>query len=64
MKINEVSKKFNISIDTLRYYEKIGLIEPIKRENGILNYQKEDLENIEFIICMKEAGLTIQAIKN
>lgn len=60
MTIGEVSKKFNITEDTLRYYEKIGLIRDVKRKNGIRSYDENDILTIEFIICMRSAGLSIE----
>lgn len=63
MIISEVSKKFNISEDTLRYYEKIGLLPRVKRnKNGIREYNEEDLKWIAFIKCMREAGISIEAL--
>ena len=47
MTINEVSKKLNITQDTLRFYEKTGLIGPIRRDkSGYRNYQEEDFERL------------------
>ena len=64
MKISEVSKKYNITIDTLRYYEKIGLLPSIqKNSSGIRIYSREDCKKIEFIICMRSAGLSIEVLK-
>lgn len=62
MTIKEVSEKFNISQDTLRYYEKIGLISKVPRKSGIRNYGEDELKNIEFVICMRNAGLSIEAL--
>lgn len=62
MTIKEVSEKFDISQDTLRYYEKIGLISKVPRKSGIRNYGEEELKNIEFVICMRNAGLSIEAL--
>jgi len=43
MTINEVSKKFDLSQDTLRYYERIGLIPSVNRnKGGIRDYTEED----------------------
>lgn len=63
MKIKEVSEKYNLSADILRYYEKLGLIDNVAKESGIRNYNDEDLKRIEFIICMKHAGLSLEDIK-
>ncbi|KMT22514.1 MerR family transcriptional regulator [Clostridium cylindrosporum] len=63
MTITEVSKKFDLSQDTLRYYERIGLIPSIKRnKGGIRNYTEEDCRWIEFIKCMRNAGLPIEVL--
>lgn len=64
MTINEVSKKLNITQDTLRFYEKTGLIGPIRRDkNGYRNYQEEDLRRIEFVKCMRGAELSIDVLR-
>lgn len=63
MLISAVSKEFNISVDTLRYYEKIGLIPPVNRaSSGIRDYTEEDCRWVEFIKCMRGAGLSIEAL--
>jgi DNA-binding transcriptional MerR regulator len=63
MKIAEVSEKFGMSSDTLRYYERIGLIQPVNREkNGIRDYNEIDLRRFEFIKCMRSAGLPIETL--
>ena len=63
MKISEVSKKYGISSDTLRYYERIGLIQPVNRnESGIRDYLEIDVKRVEFIKCMRSAGLPIEVL--
>lgn len=63
MTIAEVSKLMNLSNDTLRYYERIGLIPPVHRnQSGIRDYDEEDLRWVEFIKCMRSAGLPIEAL--
>lgn len=63
MKIAEVIKRMNLSQDTLRYYERIGLIPPVKRNaSGIRDYTDKDLGWIEFIKCMRGAGLSIESL--
>ena len=63
MTIAEVSKKFDISADTLRYYERIGLIPSVNRTaGGIRNYTQEDCNWVEFIKCMRGAGLSIEVL--
>ncbi|NLI92372.1 MAG: MerR family transcriptional regulator [Peptococcaceae bacterium] len=63
MTITEVSKKFDLSQDTLRYYERIGLIPSVNRnKGGIRDYTEEDCKWIEFIKCMRNAGLPIEVL--
>src|SRR5258705_7729592 len=63
MKIMEVSEQYGISSDTLRYYERIGLIPPVHRkESGIRDYNELDLRRVEFIKCMRSAGLPIEVL--
>ena len=60
----EVANNFSLSKDTLRYYEKEGLIDPVKKnKSGIREYTAEDLKRIEFIKCMRSAGLSISVLK-
>ena len=64
MTIKEVTEKFNLSKDTLRFYEKKGLIGPVKKtKSGIRNYEEQDLKRIEFIKCMRNAELPIDVLK-
>ena len=63
MKIAEVSERFVISADTLRYYERIGLIPDVNRnKSGIRDYSKFDVKRVEFVKCMRSAGLPIEAL--
>lgn len=63
MKIAEVSELYGISADTLRYYERIGLIPPVNRErSGIRDCSEIDLKRVEFIEWMGSAGLPIGAL--
>ena len=63
MTIREVSEKYGISQDTLRYYERIGMIPEVTRTaSGIRNYQPEDLGWVELAICMRGAGLPVEAL--
>ncbi|AEE97911.1 MerR family transcriptional regulator [Mahella australiensis] len=63
MKIAEVSERCGLSPDTLRYYERIGLIPAVNRDSrGIRDYTEEDCRWIEFIKCMRNAGLPIEVL--
>lgn len=63
MNIKQVSEEKGISADTLRYYERIGLIPPVNRTNGgIRDYTEEDLRWVDFTLCMRSAGLSIESL--
>lgn len=63
MTIAEVSREFGLTADTLRYYERIGLIPPVPRsKSGIRDYDDESCRWIEFIKCMRNAGMQIEVL--
>jgi MerR family transcriptional regulator, aldehyde-responsive regulator len=63
MKITEVSKQYDISSDTLRYYERIGLLPAVNRnKSGIRDYNELDLRRVKFVKCMRSAGLPIEVL--
>ena len=63
MTIAEISRRFGLSQDTLRYYERIGLIPGINRNKSkVRDYTEEDCRWIEFIKCMRSAGLPIEVL--
>lgn len=63
MTIKEVAQQFHISQDTLRYYERVGMIPPVTRTlSGIRNYQETDLQWVELAICMRSAGLPVETM--
>ena len=63
MKISEVSAQYDLTADTLRYYERIGLIPPINRnDGGIREYTELDIRRVEFVKCMRNAGLPIEVL--
>ena len=63
MLISEVSEKFGISLDTLRYYERIGLISTINRnKRGLREYTEQDCQWIQVILFMRDAGMSIELL--
>lgn len=63
MTIKQVSEKYGISADTLRYYEKTGLIPDVPRTpGGIRDYDETACGWVEFIICMRNAGLPVEVL--
>lgn len=63
MTIAEVSKKYDITQDTLRYYERIGLLPEVPRtKSGIRDFDEESCKWVEFIKCMRSVGMTIEIL--
>lgn len=63
MTISEVSKKFEVSVDTLRYYERIGLIPKVARNaSGNREFSEKDCGWVRFIKCMRGAGISIESL--
>jgi DNA-binding transcriptional MerR regulator len=63
MTIKEVSECVNVSSDTLRYYERVGMIPPVHRtESGIRDYTQKDLDWVRLAICMRSAGLPVEVM--
>lgn len=61
MKINEVSKKYSIPVDTLRYWEKKGVIPKINRDrSGYRDYTEDDIHWITFAKCMRDGGANVE----
>jgi DNA-binding transcriptional MerR regulator len=64
MTIKEAAKITGISIDNLRYYERIGLVPEVPRtESGIRNYDEMAISWIEFAMRFKKAGVSLEAIR-
>jgi len=63
MTITDVSKKYNITADTLRYYERIALIPEVNRNTSeIRDYAEKDCKWVHFAKCMRSAGLSIEVL--
>lgn len=63
MNISEVSKKYDIPVDTIRYYEKIGLIPNVNRkQSGIRDFSEIDIKWVEYIKCMRSAGMPVKEL--
>lgn len=62
--IKDISERFGLSQDTLRYYERIGLIPPVNRnKNGIREYTEDDIKWVDFVKCMRQsAGLPVEML--
>ncbi|NLD04200.1 MAG: MerR family transcriptional regulator [Clostridiales bacterium] len=63
MTIAEVAKKFGLTPDTLRYYERIGLLRNINRSpGGIRDYTDEDCRWVSYMKCMRAAGVSVETL--
>lgn len=63
MNSKEVAQLFNLPIDTIRYYERVGVIPPVQRDkNGYRNYTKKDLNWIFLAKSLRKAGLSIESL--
>ncbi|MDO3412424.1 MerR family transcriptional regulator [Saccharibacillus sp. CPCC 101409] len=62
--IGEVAEKTGLSVPTLRYYEKEGIMPPVKRsESGLREYDDSDVDWLKFACCLRETGMTIAEMK-
>lgn len=63
MNSKQVAEMFDLSVDTLRYYERISVISPVTRDkNGYRNYQTSDLNWIFLVKSLRSAGLSIESL--
>lgn len=63
MTIKEVCERYDVTADTLRYYEKVGMIPPVPRtRSGMRNYGQEELSWLELALCMRSAGLPVEGM--
>ena len=63
MNIKSASDLLGISADTIRYYERVGLVPPITRTaTGIRDFQDQDIEALEFIKCFRSAGVSVDSL--
>ena len=63
MTIKEVCSKFNVSPDTLRYYERVGVIPEVRRTaGGIRDYSDDDIKWVETATCFRSAGMPIELL--
>ncbi|NMG05835.1 MerR family transcriptional regulator [Brasilonema sp. UFV-L1] len=61
--IQQVAQATGLSIHALRYYEKVGLLAPIQRAaNGHRRYSAEDVAWLEFLVRLRETGMSIQRV--
>ena len=65
MTIGQVARQTGVSVETIRYYEKEGLInEPERSPSGYRQYQEETIKRVLFIQRAKEVGFTLKEISD
>lgn len=65
MRTSQVAKKFNVSKDALLYWEKIGMIPTVPRDDsGYRNYTQNEIEWIDFVTCMRGSGVGVSYLVN
>lgn len=63
MNIKKVSELTGVSADTIRYYERIGLIPPVSRnDSGIRNFSEHDVNVLEFVRYFRGAGISVESL--
>ena len=63
MRINELEKALNVSRANIRYYEKEGLLNPSRKENGYREYDENDVAILKKIVIYRKLGISIQDIR-
>jgi DNA-binding transcriptional MerR regulator len=62
--VKEASEFTSLTVHTLRYYERIGLIQPVARNTGgHRRYVQTDLEHLKFLHCLRDSGMSIQGMQ-
>lgn len=63
MNIKKVSEQTGVSADTIRYYERIGLLPLVRRnKSGVRDFSEQDIAAIEFIRCFRSAGMSVESL--
>lgn len=63
MNIKKVSEQTGVSVDTIRYYERIGLLPRVRRnKSGVRDFSEQDIAALEFIRCFRSAGMSVESL--
>lgn len=60
LSISAAAEATGLSVDTLRYYEKIGLIAPVDRMSGARRYSEADMRWLEFLVRLRATGMSMR----
>lgn len=64
MQINDICRKYNLSRKTVHFYIKSGLVHPHKSENNYYCFNEQNMEEMDLVLCLRQAGMSIQHIRN
>lgn len=63
LSIGQVARRAGVSVDTIRFYERQGVLEkPPRRDSGYRQYSEEVVRRLRFIQCVKQLGFTLKEI--
>ncbi|MCO4619825.1 transcriptional regulator (MerR family) [Streptococcus infantarius subsp. infantarius] len=63
MNIKKVNEQTGISADTIRYYERIGLLPRVRRnKSGVRDFSEQDIAALEFIRCFRSASISVESL--
>ena len=62
MEIKEVEKLLSVSRSNIRFYEKVGLLNPARKENNYRNYNEEDIDALKKILVLRKLGFSVEEI--
>lgn len=63
MLINDVCQEYNLTLRTLRYYEEVGLLSPVRNDSNIRDYSSQELAQLELILILKHFEFSLKEIK-
>lgn len=63
MQIKNFATKYKLTTDTVRYYEKEGLLEPLRQNNSYRSYDAQCEKAIKYILVLKQLGFSLREIK-
>jgi DNA-binding transcriptional MerR regulator len=62
--VGEAAVRSGFSVDTLRYYERLGLLEPVERTSGQQRrYREADLDWLGFVSCLRGTGMPVREMR-
>jgi DNA-binding transcriptional MerR regulator len=64
MKVAEIAKRLGVTADTVRFYTRIGILNPTKSPvNGYRDYRTDDLSRLRFVLSARQLGFSVEDIQ-